>query len=357
MRAWFFLLMFPALLSGELIWQAEVQKPFAITIKLNSQQIPLDGFLELEADFRYPISYQLNVDPLLDQLTWSANPLAPQLSLYQSTLSSLPTDEGMQVQRLHATITPLVTGPIDISFLTITFLPKKKSQPPLHILTPIFTFQVIPLPNQTAPLPSAQLIPLEPQFPLGLTEANRQFLIDSPGRVEEEKRRIQQLLEEHTFPWLTMLALLGCGGIGWAAYLTRDRWPKRSLKPIAVLSPKQQADKALHALQEGHLLDRGLFQTYYAELSSILLAALQSRLRWKTSELTTAEVARALKEESALSLDQKKHLMSVLTEIDQVKFADKTPSLEEAKQMYEQIKDFIQQLYPVSTSNVSFGLS
>src|SRR5262245_61622618 len=61
-----FLLGFPLLLMGEINWQADIHKPFAMTIRLSKKQIPLDGLLDLEVDFRYPSSYQLNVEEVLD---------------------------------------------------------------------------------------------------------------------------------------------------------------------------------------------------------------------------------------------------------------------------------------------------
>jgi hypothetical protein len=198
---------------------------------------------------------------------------------------------------------------------------------------------------QIPPLSTAPVIPLQPQFPLGLTEANREMLIDNPARIEEEKRRIQVTLDNHTFPWLTMLALLGCGGIGWTAYLTRESWYKRPTKPISTISPQQKVNQSLQNLQKRHLLEQGLIQTYYAELSSILLDALHSRSNRITSKLTTIELAQRLKDEHNLSANQKRDILSFLAEIDQVKFAGETPSLEQAKQMHHKIESFIQQLY------------
>jgi hypothetical protein len=342
MRYWFFLLGLPALLNAEIVWQADIQKPFVITIKLSSQQIPRNGVLDLDAEFHYPSSYELKVDDVLDQLIWSANPLAPQLHLNQSSIYSIPAEEGLQTQRLHAKISPLAPGPLDLSLLTVTFLPKENAQLPLHILTPIFNLQVLPLATQKAPLSFAPLIPLEPQFPLDLTQANRQFLIDNPERLEEEKRRIQCQLEQHTFPWLTMIILLGCGGIGWAAYLTREFWSKRRLKPVTVLSPKQQAHQALSTLQGRHFLEKNLIQTYYTELASILLTALQHLLKRKTQELTTTELAQVLSDEATFSQKQKQEILSILAEIDQVKFADKKPSLETAREMHQRIQNVIE---------------
>jgi hypothetical protein len=333
---------------GEINWQADIHNPFAMTIKLSKKQILLDGLLDLEVDFRYPSSYQLNVEEVLDHLTWSANPLTPALLLNQFTSSSKVSEEGIQSLLFKASLSPLKTGPLDISLLTVTFWPKNKTETPLNILTPVFNLQVLPLPSQTTPLSFAPLIPLEPQYPLDLTESNRQFLIENPDRKEEEKMRIQRMLDSHTFPWLTLVTLLGCGGIGWAAYLTRERWLKRQLKPKPALSPKEQADQALHALQAEHLLEQGLIQTYYAKLASILLSAIQGRVGWKTLELTTPELAQVFKKDSFLSVTQKEELLSTLAEIDKVKFAGKKTSREEAMQMDQHVQNLIRQLYTTS---------
>lgn len=345
MRYWLLLLGLPFLLSAEIVWQAEIQKPFAITIKLNSMQIPLDSSLKLEADFHYPSSYQLKIDDLLDHLTWTANPLAPQLRLDQSSVSSIPTEKDLQVQRLQATLRPLTAGPFDISLFIVTFAPKEKSKSEVQVFTPVFNLKALPLPAEAVSLPTAPLMPLEPEFPLGLTETNYQFLRDNPQRREEEKKNIQRILEAHTFPWLTLVALLGCGGVGWAAYLTRERWPKPKPKPIPVISPIQQADKAFNVLQGKHLLQQGLIQDYYAKLASILLTALEAKLGIKTKEMTTFQLVQALKDEANLSPAQKKDILLFLTEIDQVKFAGKKPTSESSVQLFQQIQDFVNQLF------------
>ncbi len=343
MKYWLLLFAFPFFLSAELVWQSQIKKPFAITIKLNSQQVPLDGFLIIEADFQYPSSYELNVENILNQLTWIANPLAPQIKLETSSISSLPTEKGIEFQRLHVTLSPLVSKSFDISFFSINFMSKEGNQP-VNILTPVFNVQVLPISSQNNSLATAPLIPLEPEFPLGLTEANRQFLIENPKRWENEKRNIQRILAQHTFPWLTLTVLLGCAAISWAAYLTRERWLTRHLKPIPTPSPNQQAVQAIQTLQEKHLLEKGFIQDYYAELSSILLQIFQTRFGWKTKEMTTFEINQILKEEPALSLNQKKDILLFLTEMDQVKFAGKKPSLESTKEFFQQVKNLIQQL-------------
>ncbi len=341
---WMLLCNFPFMLQAEMTWQANLQKPFAVNIKLNSQQLFLDDILDVEAEFHYYSSYQLDINALIDQLIGSANPLDPQWSLLQSTLSALPSEAGTQAQRLDLKISPLKTGSVDLSFLMVSFLPTESTRSPLHILTPVFSLKIFSVPPLTEPLSSASLMPLEPQFPLELTQANRQRFIDNPEQLEETKKFIRLYLEEHAFPWLTIAAILGCGGLSWAIYLMRDRWPKPTAKPLAIFSPQQQIQHDLQTLQKSQWIEQGKLQAYYAELGSILLSTLQLCLGWKTKELTTEEVMTALKHSPQLPESQKQIIVAFLAEIDQIKFADKKPAQTEVKQISQQIQTFIQQL-------------
>lgn len=186
----------------------------------------------------------------------------------------------------------------------------------------------------------APLIPLEPQFPLELTQANRELFIDNPKQLEQAKNFIQNYLESHSFPWLSLVSLLGLGGIGWTAYLTRDRWPKFAIKPAIVIPPKQQTDQKLQALQK-RPFDQAYAKEYFAELASILLASLQIRLGIKTQELTTVELGNILNKQSNLSSHEISEALSLLREIDHVKFAGKIPSSNEAIQMFQHTQNFI----------------
>ena len=160
---------------------------FALSVTLNKEKITLDDFLYLDAEFRYPPTFDLNLEKLIDQLTWSANPLSPQLSITHTAISSLKSEEGVVAKHLHAVIRPLVQGSLQVTFLKVSFEPKDQKGTSADVLTPVFTVQVTP-PNQQIALAYAPLIPLEPQFPLGLTEKNRQVLWDDPVRKEAEKR-------------------------------------------------------------------------------------------------------------------------------------------------------------------------
>jgi hypothetical protein len=199
--------------------------------------------------------------------------------------------------------------------------------------------------SSKAPLPIGPLIPLEPQFPLELTQANERYLIHNPERLDESKKLIKSTLEKHSFPWLTIAALLACGSVGWAFYLMRDRWLKQPVAQGAdILTPKQRLDQALLRLQKPPFLDEDRLPSLCGEFASLLLAILQLRLGLKTKEMTTQEIERALKQSSQLTPLQKQHAHSFLLEVDQVKYAGKKPSLLEAEDYYQRLQDLIKDL-------------
>jgi hypothetical protein len=344
MRLWLLFLVLPFLLNAEAIWQADLPKPFMLTIKMHSQQMLLGDSLEVEVELHYPSSYQIDMTSLIDQWISSLNPLTPQWRLIQFQTSSLPTQEKIQAQHLSLKMAPITTGRLELSFLRVTFSPKETTLSPLSTLTPIFSVDVLPSPPLTAAsLSPAPLIPLEPEFPLGLTLKNRALLIDHPQQLEKVKVSLQIDLAKHAFPWVILILLLGCGGIGWTLYLVRERWPKRAVKTVMPISPKQQINQALQALQK-QPFNQEFATTYYAQLASLLLDALEARLGWKTKNSTTLELAQAMKQPSSLFPHQIEKVLSLLTEMDQVKFAGKKPSQPEIAQISQQVRELIQEL-------------
>lgn len=340
MKLLFLLLSLPLWLAAEISWRADAKQPFALSIKLNAEKIALDEVLHVEAEFSYPANYELDNENLLDHLKWSANPLAPHLSLQQADFTLIQERDGVQGKKLQAVVRPLAAGPLYLTFLTVELTPKEKENPPVEIATPVFTIQVIDAAPQKE-LSYAPLIPMTPEFPMGLTEANRQFLMEDPKRIEADKMHMQSVLERRSFPWLTLVMLLGLGALGWFAYLTREHWPKRKAKPVISLSPKEQAGKSLKELYERDYLENGLFEKYYTELSSILLTALQGFLGWKTKEMTTAELGASLKKDLSLTKESKQKIFGILNELDQVKFAGKQSTLAEAKEMHARIQALV----------------
>lgn len=341
MKVWMLLFLLPLLLHAEIDWQADLRHPFDLTIKIAPQQLTVGDLLDVKAEFHYPSSYQVNVEALMDQLIWTSNSLAPQWNVVHSQISSSsPNMEGVQVQRLHMKVSPLVVGELKLSFLQVSFLPKEAGFSPMLVSTPIFSVNVLASSEQSATLPLAPLIPLEPQFPLGLTQTNRKLFIDNPKQLERTKETIQRELAKHSFPWLTLTILLACGGIGWTIYLTHESWPKHAVKQISSLASKQSIVEALKKLQnrdEGQELARA----DYVGLSSLLVDALEVRSGKKMRKFTTLELAHVLRKDSLLPENLVEKTLLVLKELDLIKFAGKIPSTAEAKQISQQVRELI----------------
>lgn len=337
------LLACPAFLLGELNWKADTPPPFAVSITIDPQQVPLDELVSLEAVLRYPSSYELDQASLLDHLAWSANRLAPQFTIFEASLTPISSEEGMQAQKLTVKIAPLNIGLIQVSLFRATFLPKEANHPPVDILTPVFILEVLPSQDKGEQA-YAPLAPLATQFPLGLTLANREFLIDSPQRLQEEMQRNRRRLAAHSFPWLAIVIFIIASGLGWIAYLLRDFWPKKEAKKIKPPDPKELLEISVKKLQESRPIKKEQLKAYYAELTTILLIAIQEHLGIQTTSLTTPELVQVLKDQPSLASGMKEKILSFLAEADLIKFANQEALEESAKRAYACLRSLIEQL-------------
>lgn len=341
MKFIFISIVFPILLCAELTWQADLEKPFALTIQLHPDTAGISDFIYLKVEVMYPSSYDLDFDALIEQLGWSANPLSPSFTLYRAKVSSQPAEEGVMAKQLNVIIRPHVQGPIYVSLLNIPFQPKEKEGKTIEVTTPVFTMQV-ESPKGEAHLSLAPLMPLEPQFPLGLTEANRRLLWHNLEREEAELKQIQRAIDRHSFPWLGLLSLIGLGGIAWTAYLIRDLLPKHKREVISATPPKQQAEASLQDLLKQRTTSP--LTTFEAsELSSILLTALTGPFKRNLKEMTTPEFARVLAREASYSHELQSKLLTFLSEMDLIKFAKKQPSLDESEKLLQDIQSILSQ--------------
>lgn len=332
MKIYFFLiLIFGFNLSAEISWQADLKKPFVFSVKISPEN---EGFITLDVELLYPSIYDVDTDSLLEQLAWSANPFSPQLQIQESSVSTIPVEEGIQAKKLHVIIRAMNEGPLVISFLNVSFLSKDPSAS-FDVATPVFTIPVLPSAKPKIP-PLAPLMPLEPKFPLELTEANRNFL-ESPVRLEKEKEHLKQALQQHAFPWLAIIFLLGAGAIGWVAYLTKDLWPKAKEKPP--IPPLEQAKKAFEAIR-GQVIT----PISYSHIAAILINFLKGTFGLGKKELTTSELMETLDRRKALTETQRQRLLYLFSELDQIKFAGKISSQEKFDHMKQEVELLIQDL-------------
>lgn len=203
-----------------------------------------------------------------------------------------------------------------------------------------FTLEGAMTSSETLDKQLAPLLPLEPEFPLFVSQKNRDLWMDGPFVVENEKQKIRNYLDWHTFPWMTIAVLLGIGAIGWVLFLTRDNWLPQKEQKMKPLSLREQMDLAFKQIDKTEFSTKKELQNYYTELESILLKALYHNFAWNKS-MTTIEIQRAMEKTKEISAHDKETALLFLTEIDRIKFSDWQPPSTRSKEMFREIRAFI----------------
>ena len=123
-------------------------------------------------------------------------------------------------------------------------------------------------------------------------------------------------------------------------------------KPAPPLPAHIVAIMALEKLYNEKLWQNNKHKQYYSGLSEILKTYLAGRFEMGAMEMTTDEIAEALRD---VDIDQKHkmNLMSVLRDADLVKFAKATPEADENELAYNKAYYFIEETKPVAHLEVA----
>lgn len=135
-----------------------------------------------------------------------------------------------------------------------------------------------------------------------------------------------------------ILLLMGAA-IFTAIFLKRKKKkPKASPLPAHIV-----AYEALAALEKKDYLRSGQIKAYYIELSGIVRRYIENRFNIRAPEMTTEEFLMKVKEDDALSVEQKGLLREFLESCDLVKFAKYEPVEQEAALSMSSAKRLIEQ--------------
>lgn len=138
---------------------------------------------------------------------------------------------------------------------------------------------------------------------------------------------------------ITLIALLIIGAVSAFIVLKKKKEEfKNPPTPAHII-----AYEALSALEKKDYIRKGFTQAYYTELSDIVRHYLENRFNIRAPEMTTEEFLIKVKEDSALSLDQKRLLHDFLIACDLVKFAKHQPAEQEASLSFASAKKLIDQ--------------
>ena len=340
----YLLLVFFSALIKIITLKADVNESIYYTIKPHAENLNFGENLTLDVLLDYPSNFDFDIRDAINQLLFSANPFQPSFKLLEYQLVHLENQNNRTQQQFIIHLQPLQIGDIFFTFLTLHFASKNPSLPSKKELTPVFHAHISP-PSKDVEIPSFKIIPLNPEFILGLTDENKAFLYQQSIKENQKLGYKLQRDEKNQFFLFLTLCLIGLLTF---MYFTRNLW--RSLfKPSERNQIKQKIDQLITELK-GIRLDEANGSVEYQRLSRLLRLALNILLKTPTSALTTYEIESLLKSTQLLSNEQKSGFILCLHNADESKFNGILPSQEKIHRDDQFISDLIIQLQSIQIS-------
>lgn len=149
-----------------------------------------------------------------------------------------------------------------------------------------------------------------------------------PVTEDDELRPLKPIIEEPLNFWdfWPLYLAVFLGSLGYAIWYNRKRKTRVAPPPPPPPPPHILAQRALDALEEQALWQRGDLKGYYSELTRILREYLEGRFRLAALEMTTRQITDKLRERSELHEEQRAELGQLLQLSDLVKFAKAEPA-------------------------------
>lgn len=342
----YLLLLFFSLLLKIDPLQANENESIHYEIKPHTETLNFGENLTLHLQLDYPSEYDFDINKALNHLLFSANPFQPSFKLLEHQLIHSENQNNRTQQQFIIHLQPLQFGDVFFSFLTLDFIPKNSSLPSKKQLTPVFHVH-IPTPlSKDAQIPSFDLIPLNPEFILGLTNENKTLLAQQSIKENQKLSEKLQLYEKHQIFLFFILFLFGLLIL---LYFTRNLWISL-LKPSERNQLKKKIDQLITDLQAIHF-DEATLSVDYQRLSKLLRNALNILAQTPTSALTTHEIDTLLKSTQSLTEEQKIGFIHCLHNVDESKFKGILPSKQKIQNDHEFILDFINHLKSIQISN------
>lgn len=319
------LFFFPLLLQGEIIQKTE-KDLVSIEMVLSSEIIFQNESLSVKGAFDLPEGYAID-DSFIPALINPINPLSPLFTI--RNLEFNPHSLSMEVEP--------ETESFLFSLYKITLQPADPDLKKIELDTPVFEISVLPpKPLDIQFLPIAPLLPLEPEFPLTLSEANRQA-INNPVQLANEAQRNAAIFRERSYPWGSLFFIVSSGLL---IALALDYKKKRSLVTVLEQTPQEKALQAIEMLKKKGEDQKGDIKELYRELKNFLLTYLEEVTKQPLKHYTTEEMQ--LKGKIfPFGTGQSEFLMNFLNRADLIVFGNE-PSLSEWKDDLQHIKEIIQ---------------
>ena len=149
------------------------------------------------------------------------------------------------------------------------------------------------------------------------------------------------------FPlWILLLGALLVGAL-LAGILFA--WKRRKVSASVATSPQdlrtedEVAFDELNDLRTQHLLEKNRYKEFYFSLSEILKKYVGSRYQFHAREATALEILLTFKKDLFLEEHFRSDLEKIFDHLDQVKFTDYRPEVQEGYRVFEDVKNWVTQ--------------
>jgi hypothetical protein len=197
----------------------------------------------------------------------------------------------------------------------------------------------------------APLAPIDREFPMRVSRSNRNLYMDGPEALQQEKLRNDEIINSRQFPWIWLIVLMACSGIGWVAFLFYDEWMKYFRKKDEPLDLIEQSYAKLQQMRPPSSREAKDFKAYYGGLSAILKEVLQHQLQRLVAPLTTEEISKTLEGNTLFSDSQKRDIIKFFAHSDAVIYANQMPTQQEALQSFESVESLVTSAIPIGTTS------
>lgn len=193
--------------------------------------------------------------------------------------------------------------------------------------------------------------PIEIQYraktgaPTKLETAKLFITIESVDKTKDptgDIRGVKGVVDLRSSPWFWILlsSLFVLGGLGILFWnVLRKKVGEAIRKPEEMLSPHDEAYRALNELSHSDLLQKGELKTYFFRMSEVLRRYFERRYQIHALELTTREVFSELKDK--IGSEELNLIKETLLFCDLVKFAKFAPAPPEIMKLNQEAKKIV----------------
>ncbi len=151
--------------------------------------------------------------------------------------------------------------------------------------------------------------------------------------------------------WGWVIALIAIALIVLIVFLIKKYIVKLKSRPEIIIPAHEIALRELKLLEEQDLISKGMIELFFEKLSGCVRHYLENRFHLRAPWMSTEEFLSKAKTSPALTTEHKHFLRDFLVLCDMVKFARYGSSVNEAKDSFSIVRNFIEQTKQVEIEN------